>query len=521
VNESLGLLLAVLVGALALTVVSRKLRISPPLALVVVFLGVSFIPGLPEVRLDPDLVLPLVLAPLLYSAGLQSSPRRLRENLRPIGLLAVGLVLFTALVVGFVASWLLPGLPLVSALILGAIVAPPDAVAAASIGRRLGLQRRVMAILEGESLLNDATALTLLRIMLAAAGVGSATPSVLSGLGEFVLTAAGGVAVGAAIGWVVHRVRLKLADAVMESALGLVIPFATYVLAEDFLHVSGVLAVVIAGLYLGHKSSESGFASRLQDQAVWAGLDTVLEAFVFALIGLQLAVVVNELRSGLGAVLAAALAVLLATILARIVWVFPVTYLVRLLPRVRNREGGSWRGTAVISWSGMRGVVTLAAAFAVPDQVVGRDVIIFLAFVVTVGTLLLQGLSLPWLIRRLRVYDTGAQRDALDEAAAKQAAAEAAVRRLDEVTEDGTPEHITVQLRSWAEQRANGAWERLGRPLEEVGESPTVTFSRLRREMLAAERATFVWFRDQGRLEDDVFVEMLREIDHEEAMLDR
>jgi Na+/H+ antiporter len=521
VNESLGILLAVLVGALALTVVSRKLRISPPLALVVVFLGVSFIPGLPEVRLDPDLVLPLVLAPLLYSAGLQSSPRRLRENLRPIGLLAVGLVLFTALVVGFVASWLLPGLPLVSALILGAIVAPPDAVAAASIGRRLGLQRRVMAILEGESLLNDATALTLLRIMLAAAGVGSATPSVLSGLGEFVLTAAGGVAVGAAIGWVVHRVRLKLADAVMESALGLVIPFATYVLAEDFLHVSGVLAVVIAGLYLGHKSSESGFASRLQDQAVWAGLDTVLEAFVFALIGLQLAVVVNELRSGLGAVLAAALAVLLATILARIVWVFPVTYLVRLLPRVRNREGGSWRGTAVISWSGMRGVVTLAAAFAVPDQVVGRDVIIFLAFVVTVGTLLLQGLSLPWLIRRLRVYDTGAQRDALDEAAAKQAAAEAAVRRLDEVTEDGTPEHITVQLRSWAEQRANGASERLGRPLEEVGESPTVTFSRLRREMLAAERATFVWFRDQGRLEDDVFVEMLREIDHEEAMLDR
>ena len=198
------------------------------------FLGVSFIPGMPEVRLDPDLVLPLVLAPLLYSAGLQSSPRRLRENLRPIGLLAVGLVLFTAFAVGVVAWWFLPGLPLVSAFILGAIIAPPDAVAAASIGRRLGLQRRVMAILEGESLLNDATALTLLRIMLAAAGVGAATPSVLGGLGEFVLTAVGGVVVGAVIGWLVHRIRLKLDDAVMESALGLVIPFATYVLAEDF-----------------------------------------------------------------------------------------------------------------------------------------------------------------------------------------------------------------------------------------------------------------------------------------------
>jgi Na+/H+ antiporter len=522
VNESLGVLLAVLVGALALTVASRKLGISPPLALVVVFLVVSFIPGLPEVRLDPDLVLPLVLAPLLYSAGLQSSPRRLRENLRPIGLLAVGLVLFTAGVVGLVAWWLLPGLPLVSALILGAIIAPPDAVAAASIGRRLGLQRRVMAILEGESLLNDATALTLLRIMLAAAAGGAATPSVLSGLGQFVLTAVGGVAVGGVIGWVVHRVRLKLNDAVMESALGLVIPFATYVLAEDFLHVSGVLAVVIAGLYLGHKSSESGFASRLQDQAVWAGLDTVLEAFVFALIGLQLAVVVNELRSGLGTVLAAALAVLLATVLARIVWVFPVTFLVRLVPKVRRGPGTlSWRASAVVSWSGMRGVVTLAAAFAVPDAVVGRDVIIFLAFVATVGTLLLHGLTLPWVIRRLQVYDTGAQRDALEEAAAKQAAAEAAVRRLDEVADDGTPDHITGQLRSWAEQRANGAWERLGRPTEAIGEAPTVAFSRLRREMLAAERQTFVTFRDQGRLEEDVFVEMLREIDHEEAMLDR
>ncbi len=522
-NESLGVLLAVLVGSLAVTVLSRKLRVSPPLVLVVVFIGVSFIPGMPEVRLDPDLVLPLVLAPLLYSAGLQSSPRRLRENLRPIGLLAVGLVLFTAVAVGFVAAWFLPGLPLTSGLILGAIVAPPDAVAAASIGRRLGLQRRVMAILEGESLLNDATALTLLRIFLAAAGVGAATPSVLSGLGEFVVTAVGGVAVGGAIGWLVHRIRLRLNDAVMESALGLVIPFATYVLAEDFLHVSGVLAVVIAGLYLGHKSSESGFASRLQDQAVWAGLDTVLEAFVFALIGLQLVVVVNGLRSGLGVVLVAAVAVLVATVLARIVWVFPTTYLGRLVPRVRAHEPRRppWRVPAVISWSGMRGVVTLAAAFAVPDEVPGRDVIVFLAFAVTVGTLLLHGLTLPWLIRRLRLYDTGQQRDALEEAAAKQAAAEAAITRLDEVAEDGTPDHITVQLRSWAEQRANGAWERLGRPLEEVGEAPTVAFSRLRREMLAAERETFVRFRDMGRLEDGVFVEMLREIDHEEAMLDR
>jgi CPA1 family monovalent cation:H+ antiporter len=197
----------------------------------------------------------------------------------------------------------------------------------------------------------------------------------------------------------------------------------------------------------------------------------------------------------------------------------------RLVPRVRARDPAPpWQVPAVISWAGMRGVVTLAAAFAIPPEMPGRDIVLFLAFVVTVGTLLVQGLSLPWVIQRLQVHDAGAQKDALSEAAAKQAAAEAALSRLEELSSDAerpVPGHITDQLRGWAEQRSNGAWERLGRPADEIGEAPSVVFTRVRRAMLSAERDTFVRFRDQGRIDEGVLREMLRELDYEEAMLDR
>ncbi|MDL5158629.1 Na+/H+ antiporter [Actinomycetospora termitidis] len=515
-------LLIVLVVSLGVTALADRFRVSSPLLLVVVGLGLSFVPGIPNVPLDPDLVLFLVLPPLLYSAALESSALRIRENLNRIGQLAFGLVIFTTAVVGLVAWWVVPGLPLASALVLGAVVAPPDAVAAASIGRRLGLNRRMMTVLEGESLLNDATALTLFRVLLAVAlGAGA---SIWEGLLEFLIAAVGGIAIGAVAGWVIHRVRLRLGDSSLESAVGLVVPFAIYLLAED-LHASGVLAVVVAGLYLGHKSTEGGFATRIQDQAVWKALDRLLEALVFALIGLQLAVVVADLRLPFELVVASSVAVLAATILARFVWMFPTIYLPRVLPKVRARGPAMpWRVPTVLSWAGMRGVVTLAAAFVIDPAMPGRDIVVFLAFVVTVGTLLIQGLSLPWVIRRLNVYDTGAQKDTLQEAAAKQAAAETALARLEELTagdEDRTPSHVTDQLRSWAEQRSNGAWERLGRPAEEIGESPSVAFVRLRRAMLDAERRTFVRFRDMGRLEESAMRELLRELDYEEAMLDR
>ena len=258
------LLLALVVGALAVTWICRRLDVSAPLVLVVVGIGASFLPGVEAVQFDPNVVLLVVLTPLLYSAALESSYLGIRQNIRPIGLLAVGLPVFSALVVGLVAWWLVPGLALAAALVLGAVVAPPDAVSALSIGRRLGLPRRIMTILGGESLVNDATSLTLFRVFVAVAAGGGI--SIVEGFGMFLLAAVGGTAIGLAIGWVVHKVRTHLDDPNVESALGLVVPFAVYLIGE-LAHTSGVLAVVVAGLYLGYKAPEQ----RLRHPAAGTG----------------------------------------------------------------------------------------------------------------------------------------------------------------------------------------------------------------------------------------------------------
>ncbi len=517
-------LILLVLGALAVTAVSRRFSLPAPLALVVAGLAVSAIPGVPDYQLNPDLVLYVILPPLLYSAALDSSAIQIRANIRPIALLAVGLVLFTTGCVGLVAWWLVPGLPLPAALALAAVVAPPDAVAAVAIGRHLGLPRRVMTVLAGESLFNDATALTALRVAVAAA-VGAGF-SLWSGLGVFLLVGAGGVAMGAVLGRVMHQVRLRLRDPRLESALGLVVPFAAYALAEQ-VHVSGVLAVVVSGLYLGHHGAQAGYATRLQDQAVWQAADTVLEAFVFALIGLQLPAVVRDVGD-VGPLLIAAAAVLATAVLARVVWVFPATYLPRVLfCRVRARDPAPpWQVPAVISWAGMRGVVTLAAAFSIPlvtssgVPFPGRPEIIFLAFFVTVGTLLLHGLTLPWVIRRLGVEGRESHGDALAEADAIHAATQAALARL-EAASEGAPESVTTRLRRAAEHRSHSVWERLGRPETELGEAPSVIYRRLRLAMLTAERETLISLRNTGRITDEVLTRTLHELDLEEAMLTR
>jgi CPA1 family monovalent cation:H+ antiporter len=517
-------LIALVLGSLAVTWVCRRLTISSPLVLVVVGIAVSFIPGVPDFRINPDLVLLLVLTPLLYSAALDSSYLGFRANIRPISLLAVGLVIFSTAAVGVVAWWVVPGLPLASGLVLGAVVAPPDAVAAIAVGRRLGLPRRLMTVLAGESLVNDATSLTLFRVAVAvAAGTGV---SLLKGVGMFVLAGVGGVAVGLAVGWLAHRIRVRLNDSSIESAFGLVVPFAVYLLAEEA-HSSGLLAVVVAGLYLGHKAPETGFATRLQDEAVWHASDTVLESVVFALIGLQLTGVLAEVGA-VGPLLVAGLAVTAAAVAARVVWMFPATYLPRLLPPIRARDPiQSWRYPAVLSWAGMRGVVSLAAAFAIAPGVPHREQLVFLAFFVTVGTLLLHGLTLPTLIQRLGVRGEESAADALAEAQAAHAAGRAAVQRLDDLAAESTNnhsatlEHVTRKLRYNAEMRTNASWERLGRGADEAGESPGAAHRRLRRAMVEAERETFVTFRNEGRIDDEVLRRVMRELDLEEAMLSR
>jgi Na+/H+ antiporter len=523
-------LLALVIGSLAVTWVCRRLDISAPLVLVVVGIAASFLPGVESVAIDPNVVMLLVLTPLLYSAALESSYLGIKANKRPIGLLAIGLVAFTTLAVGLVAWWLVPGLSLVAALVLGAVVAPPDAVSALAVGRRLGLPRRMMTVLSGESLVNDATALTLFRVFVAAAA--GAGVSFVEGSLMFLFASIGGVAIGLGVGWAVHAVRRRLDDPRVESAFGLVVPFGVYLLAEGVhvpglpveAHASGVLAVVVAGLYLGFKAPEGGYATRLQEQAVWQASDTILESVVFMLIGLQLTTVLARVGD-IGPLLITGLLVTLAAVVARIVWVFPATYIPRLLfHTIREKDPyPPWQWPVVVSWSGMRGVVTLAAAFAIPPDVPHRDEIVFLAFFVTVGTLLLHGLTLPTVIRKLGVREESNQADLLAEAQTQYDAAQAAVGKLDELTQDAdrTTQHMAEKLRRFTQISANAVWEQLGRPASETGESPTAAYRRLRREMLAEERATFVTRRDAGEIDDEIMRRVMRRLDLEEAMLAR
>jgi Na+/H+ antiporter len=476
-------------------------------------------------------VLYVLLPPLLWSAGLESSYHGLRRNIRPIGLLAVGLPLATTFAVGFVAYKTVPELTVAAALTLGAIVAPPDAVSATAVGRRLGLPRQIMTLLGGESLLNDATALTAYKVALAAA-IGTAA-TWQSGLETFALAAAGGVVVGFALGMLTAFIRWRLDDPLVESALGLVAPFIIYLAAEE-IHGSGVLAVVVAALILGQKSTRAGYATRLQDNAVWKALQLILESFAFLMIGLQLPAVVGELEGITFAVIAIASAAVLATVIVvRIVWMFVFAYLPRaLFPGVREREPAPTPAQVfVVAWAGMRGVVSLAAAFGVPLTTLsgapfpGRPQLVFLTFVVVIGTLLLHGLTLPWLIRRLGVQGDEARTDALAAAAAQDKAARAAAERLDELLAEeqvsDVHERAADVLRGWNTRRRNSAWERLGRDAAEIGESPAAAFRRLRLEMLAAERAAFIAERDNGRIDDEVLREVLRGLDLEEATLNR
>jgi Na+/H+ antiporter len=516
-------LLVLVLGALSITALCRRYDVSAPLVLVVAGIAASFLPGVEALEIEPDVVLLVVLTPLLYSAALETSYLGIRANRRPIGFLAVGLPAFTALVVGLAAWWLVPELSLPAALVLGAVVAPPDAVSALAVGRRLGLPRRVMTILGGESLINDATALTLFRVFVIAAGGVAISP--LEGIWMFVVAAVGGTVIGLAIGWVVHRVRMRLHDARVESALGLVVPFAVYLIAE-LPHASGVLAVVVTGLYLGHHAPEGGYASRLQEQAVWQASDTILESVVFALIGLQLTTVIAQAGPDVGRLVLYGFAVTAVVVLARPLWVFPATYLPRALFRgIREADPPPrWQVPAVISWSGMRGVVTLAAAFAIPAEVPGRETIVFLAFFVTIATLLLHGLTLPAVIHRLGVRDESGQAQVLAEAQAQYSAVQASIGRLDELMVDaggGATAHTAEKLRRFAEMRANQVWEQLGRPDSEAGESPGAAYRRLRREMLARERDTFVASRDAGEIDDEILRRVQRQLDLEESMLAR
>jgi monovalent cation/hydrogen antiporter len=508
----------VIVSALA-----RRLGLLAPILLVIAGLLLSLMP-IPEVRLEPEVVLIGVLPPLLYVAAIETSVPAFRYNLRPILLLAIGLVIFTATCVGLVVHLILPQVPLAIAFALGAVVAPPDAIAATAVARRIGLPRRTVTILEGESLINDATALVLFRVAVGAAT--GQTITLLGVAGNALLASAGGIAIGAIGGLVLAKIHRRVTDPLVDNTISLLAPWLVYVPAEQ-IHASGVVAVVVTGLYLGHRyPTLMSAASRLQMQAFWRMVKFLLEGGVFLLVGLQLRFIVHDLRTSWPTVIGATAAVVGAVVVTRFVWLYPVTYLVRLLPRVRQgRTGLPWKYPTVIGWAGMRGVVTLAAALALPAvaDVPGgypRDLFVWLAFSVIVVTLVLQGMTLPIVARWLRIQADDPRDDALAEAAVQQAAARAARERLAAEAEANgqVPESVLTRLQTKLTDRTNLAWERLG---GRQRETPSDSYSRLRRAMLDAERTVFRRARDEGRIPEEVLRRAQRDMDLEESLLHR
>jgi monovalent cation/hydrogen antiporter len=521
VLSPIELVLGLFVVAVALGYLGRRIGVAYPIllvlgGLVLGILEIAFLPGMPVVELEPDVVFLLLLPPILFGAGFSTPIRDIKANARPIALLAVGLVLFTTAVVGLVAHALLPDMDIFAAFALGAIVAPPDAVAATAIFRRIGAPRRIVTILEGESLMNDATALIAYRFAVAAILTG-AFSWVAAGF-AFVFVGLGGIVVGVVVGVLVTEAWRRTSDPTLEIMVSLLAPFAAYLPAEA-LGLSGVLAAVVAGLIAGRRAPRAlSPDARLMGRGVWEIVIFIINGFAFILIGLQLPSIVAHLAPrtapeliGLGA------AVSLTVILARIVWVFPATYLPRRLSaRIRARDPSPPpKAVFVVSWAGMRGAVSLAAALALPitPRLPERDLLIFLTFCVILATLVGQGLTLPWFIRRLGVVDTVGPDT--EEAHARLAAVEAAMARLTELAEE-YPGHLELieQLRSRYDHEASHVWPRSEAPLDDA-ERESLDHMEIRNAVVSAEREAVIGLRDSGVIGDEVLHRIERDLDLE------
>ncbi|HEX2894515.1 MAG TPA: cation:proton antiporter [Marmoricola sp.] len=506
-------LVAIVATVLATTAVCNRLDISSPLPLIAVGIVGSYLPFVPEVQLDPEVVLVGLLPPLLYAAALQTSLVDFNANRRPILLLSVGLVAFTAAGAAALVHALVDDLGWAASFAIGAVVAPPDAIAATAIGRRIGLPRRIVTILEGESLLNDATALVALRT-----AIGAIVAWQLM-VRDFAVAAGGGVLVGLAFFLGIGLVRKHVTDPVLDSGLSFVTPFAAYIAAER-IHSSGVISVVVAGLLLGHQAPVLQVArSRIAERTNWRSIAFLLEGGVFLLIGLQARSIIRDAgRDDLGVWRIALICglTLLAVIVLRLAWVFAARYaLVRPGPDESGRVP-PWTYTFLLGWAGMRGVVTLAAAFAIPVDMPHREVLLLVAFTVTAGTLFLQGLSLPWVARRLRVPPPDAGADALARANLLHQASQAGLARLEELQEED-PHDVGETLRDRVRRRDYAAWERVNASGQET---PSEIYARRRRLMIDAERRRVLEIRSTGTVPHEVVAEVLAMLDVEESMLE-
>jgi Na+/H+ antiporter len=520
------ILLTVLVGVTLLLLVAYHSRVPYPILLVVGGAGIGFLPGVPDVQLDPELVLVIVLPPLLYSAAFFSSLRELRDNVKEISLLAIGLVIFTMAGVAVVAHEVVDGMSWEAAFVLGAVVSPTDPVAATAIASRAGAPRRYVTIVEGESLVNDATALVAYKFAVAAVVTGSF--SMTEAGGRFVLNAIAGVAIGIAIGYLVAALRKALDDAPTEITISLITPYFAYLPAEA-LGVSAVLAAVTTGIYMGWHSPELITpATRIQSFSVWEILVFVLNAVLFVLVGLQLPTVLDGI-SGMSTrdIVVDAAAVSLAVMAIRFLWVFPTTYVPRWLSRrLRERRGPiSWHFPAIVAWTGMRGAVSLAAALAIPQTIDGggafpqRDLIVFLTYAVILVTLLLQGLTLPGVIKVLAVEDDGnlAQR----ESKARILAARAALDRIEELREqDWVRDDTADRMRGIYDFRIRRFSARFDEDDDGAIDRQSEAYQRLRRKVLEAERAEIIRLRNVGKINDEIMRRIERDLDLEDTRLE-
>jgi CPA1 family monovalent cation:H+ antiporter len=520
VTVALGIV-ALVATVLAVTALANRIRFSAPLLLMLVGIGISFLPYIPIPELTPEVVLLGFLPPLLYSAAIRTSVIDFRANRRSIAQLSVLLVIVTVLGVGLI-TWLILPVSFPVAFALGAVVAPPDAIAATTIARRVGLPRRLVTILEGESLVNDATAITCLRVAIAAiAGTVTAAQATVG----FLIAALGGVGVGLVVALIVIPIRVRITKPVFDNAISILVPFAAYLPAEVLniggFHGSGVISVVTAGLILGHKSPviQSG-QSRLSERVNWATIEFLLETTVFLLIGLQARGIIEaNSESQLSALQIAGFcgAVLGGVIVIRLLWVLGTRPI--LFRRDMDMGDGPvpWSYALVIGWAGLRGVVTLAAAFLIPEGVPFRATLILAAMVVTAGTLLLQGLTLPYLVRALGLRGPDARSDALQAATVLQTSSNAAIAHLGEVVgPDDQPETVQM-LRDRIAARPDAMWERLGRPGTQ--ETPAEQYRRLRLKTIDVERDEVLKIRSSGTVDHDIIEDVLGSFDIEESML--
>ncbi len=520
------LIAGLLVAVAGLSALARYVSIPYPIVLVIAGALFGLIPGVPEVKLNPDVVLVVFLPPLLYSAAFFANFSDLRSNLRSLSLSSIGLVLFTMTIVALVAHAVIDGMSWAAAFALGAIVSPTDPLAGGSIMRRLGLPRRIVSAVEGEGLFNDATALVAYRVAVAAA-VG-ATFSLADASLKFLLSAAGGIAVGLAMGWVLAQVRARIADVQVNITISLLSGYAAFIPAQA-LGVSGVLAAVTTGIYMGFRGpSIIAPRTRLQGFFVWDILDFLLNAALFVLIGLQLRTVLDRLGGYSAGTLAGYAAAVCAVVIAtRFIWLFTTPYIIRALDRRPSqrarRVGAALR--VVIAWSGMRGAVSLAAALALPlnthagEPFPQRDLIIFLTFNVIFVTLVLQGLTLPALIHKLRVSDGGDGE--MEEIKARLYATKAALQRIDELAEeDWTRDDTIDRLRRGYEYRKRRFAARAGKIEDDGYEDRSLAYQQIVISVLAAEREALVRLRNEGEISNEVMHRLLRDFDLEESRLE-